>query len=94
MASADVQLIDRIRLQKYVPRADSFEVCSSPIFFIAHTKYLKAQGSSNHQYIQLLIASQLSNRLKHSDVRQSADLETEEGRKSGIVSGIIIFPYM
>ena len=50
MTSADVQLIDRIRLQKHVPRAGCFEVWSSPITFIAHTKYLKAYGSSNHHY--------------------------------------------
>ena len=42
MTSADVQMIDRIRFQKHVPRAGSFEVYSSPITFIAHSKYLKA----------------------------------------------------
>ena len=42
MTSADVQLIDRIRFQKHVPRAGSFEVYSSPITFIANSKYLKA----------------------------------------------------
>ena len=36
MLSADLQLIDRIRLQKHVPRAGSFEVYSSPLPFIAH----------------------------------------------------------
>ena len=30
MTSADVQLIDRIRLQEHVPPAGSFEVYSSP----------------------------------------------------------------
>ena len=42
MTSADVKMTDRIRLQKHVPRAGSFEVYFSPITFIAHTKYLKA----------------------------------------------------
>ena len=45
----------------------------------------------------MLITSQLSNRLKHGDVHESADLETEERRKSGIIYSYtcsrIIFHY-
>ena len=31
------------------------------------------------------MTSQLSNKLKHSDVRESADLGTEERKKTGII---------
>ena len=43
--------------------------------------------------LQLLIASQLSNKFKHSDVHESADLETEEGRKSGIMYFYVVGLY-
>ena len=46
----------------------------------------------------IVIASQLSNRLKHSDVRKNVDLGTEERKKTGIIysytcSGLVSPPF-
>ena len=69
---------------------EQVEVCSSPITFIGHirstSKHRLFYPSVCHsEELQLLIASQLSIRFKHSDVWESADLETKKGRKSGII---------